>query len=274
MDILEYLTQLGGVARTGHLLAAGFSRSDIKELHATGVQQPRRGIYALPGANPVFLAAIGHNARVSCTSAAEHYGLWLRTQPSQHHLSCNHGHSTGFIRHRKSRFDGHRVLPVAAIEDVVLHGMSCLPPPASTALVTSAIRLHDVPLELLKEQLVGAKSGRVLTALHQLDLRSESIVEVDACHLFRAHGISFQQQVQLTGIGRVDFLIEDFLIVEVDGHAFHSSRQAMLKDRARNNSSTVKGFAVLRYMPEVIWFQPQLVIAQIRAALALRMVAT
>jgi very-short-patch-repair endonuclease len=68
----------------------------------------------------------------------------------------------------------------------------------------------------------------------------------------------------------VDFLLNGFLIVEIDGFAFHSQRADMLRDRDRNNSSTVKGFAVLRYMPEHIWFNPERVLAEIRVALALR----
>ena len=103
-----------------------------------------------------------------------------------------------------------------------------------------------------------------------LDLRAESIVEVDAQHLFRANGIAFDAQVQIPGIGRVDFLIEGFLIVEVDGFAFHSTRKALRQDLARNNASTVHGYAVLRYPPEVIWFNPEQVLAEIRAVLASR----
>jgi hypothetical protein len=55
-----------------------------------------------------------------------------------------------------------------------------------------------------------------------------------------------------------------------DGYAFHSKRADMLRDRDRNNTSTVKGYAVLRYMPEHIWFNQQQVLTEIRAALALR----
>lgn len=106
----------------------------------------------LPEWQPEFAAAIRHNARVTCASAAAHYGLWLREIPAQHHLACNHGHGTGFIRHRTIRFDGPAQLPVAAVEDVTLHALSCLRPPVSTALVTSAMRLHGIPLELLKAQ--------------------------------------------------------------------------------------------------------------------------
>ncbi|MGO4191218.1 DUF559 domain-containing protein [Arthrobacter sp. YAF17] len=269
MDPLDFLTQLGGVARTGQLLAAGYSRTDISRL-ATVVCQPRRGVFILPECQPEFGAAIRHNARVSCASAAGHYGLWLREAPARHHLACNHGRGDGFIRHRTVRFDGHPTLPLAGIEDVVLHAIMCLAPPASTAIATSAMRLHGVPLELLKAQLTADRSGRALKALHQLDLRTESIVEVDAQHLFRSNGIGYDAQVYLPGIGRVDFLIEGYLIVEVDGFAFHSSRESLRRDLGRNNASTLSGFAVLRYMPEHIWFEPERVLAEIRAVLGRR----
>lgn len=271
MDPLEYLRQLGGIARTGQLLAAGFSRTDVARLTGSaGIRQPRRGVLALPECRPEFEAALRHNARVTCASAAGQYGLWLRTPPARHHLACNHGHGGGFVRHRTVRFDAHPTLPLAAVEDVALHALSCLAPPASTAIATSAIRLHDVPLELLKAQLTADRSGQVRKALHLLDLRAESIVEVDAQHLFRTHGIGYDAQVHLPGIGRVDFLIEGFLIVEVDGFAFHSSRNDMRRDLGRNNASTVRGFAVLRYMPEHIWFEPERVMAEIRAVLGHR----
>ena len=114
------------------------------------------------------------------------------------------------------------------------------------------------------------RSGTVRRALRELDLRAESIVEVDAQHLLRKNGLSYEAQVFLPGIGRVDLLLAGFLIVEIDGYAFHSKRADMLRDRDRNNSSAVKGYAVLRYMPEHIWFSPSRVITEIKAVLANR----
>lgn len=269
MDPMDYLAQLGGVARTGQLLAAGYSRTDISRL-ATLVRQPRRGVLALPECRPDIEAALRHNARVTCASAAGDYGLWLREPPAQHHLACNHGHGAGFVRHRTVRFDGHPMLPLAAVEDVVLHALSCLAPPASAAIATSAMRLHGVPLELLKAQLTADRSGQARKALNQLDLRAESIVEVDAQQLFRANGIGYDAQVYLPGIGRVDFLIEGFLIVEVDGFAFHSRRADLRRDLGRNNAATLRGFALLRYMPEHLWYEPERVLAEIRTVLGQR----
>ncbi|HET8880185.1 MAG TPA: DUF559 domain-containing protein [Arthrobacter sp.] len=266
MDPHTYLSQLGGVARTGQLLAAGYTRRDIGRL-ASATHQPRRGIFVLPGCRPEFLAAVQHNARVTCASAAAHYGLWLREPPAKHHLACNHGHGSGFVRHRTVRFDGPAGPPVAAVEDVVLHALGCLPPPASTAIATSALRLLGVPRELLNAHLTADRSGSAREALRQLDLRAESIVEVDAQYLFTSNGIGYDAQVYLPGIGRVDFLLAGFLIIEVDGFAFHSSRDSLRRDLGRNNASTVGGFAVLRYMPEHIWFEPERVLAEVRAVL-------
>jgi very-short-patch-repair endonuclease len=268
MDIVDYLRQAGGVARSAQLLRAGFPRRELLRLQAFGAVQPRRGVFALPGCDQALLAAVLYNGRLSCASAAAHYGLWLRKPPTRPHLACNHGHGSGFVRHRTVRFQGDPLLPLAAVEDVALHALSCLPPPASTAMATSAIRLHGVPRELLASQLLADRSGTARRVLRELDIRAESIVEVDLQHLFREHGIGYVPQVFLPGIGRVDFLLGGFLIVEVDGFAFHSKRKDMLRDRARNNAAAVSGYAVLRYMPEHIWFDSSRVIREITTVLA------
>lgn len=268
MDILEYLQNAGGVARSAQLLDAGFSRRDLLRLRESGANQPRRGVFVLPGCDEDYQAAIRHNGRLSCASAAAHYGLWLRQPPSVLHLACNHGHGSGFVRHRTVRFEGHPLVPVAAVEDVALHALGCLPPPASTAMATSAIRLHGVSRALLASQLQADRSGTARRLLRELDVRAESIVEVDAQHLFRSNRIDYEAQVFLPGIGRVDFLLGGFLIVEIDGFAFHSKREDMLRDRNRNNTSAVNGYTVLRYMPEHVWFSPDQVVAEIRAVLA------
>lgn len=268
MDIIDYLKQAGGVARSAQLLNAGFPRRELLRLQESGASQPRRGVFVLPECDEGILGAVLNNGRLSCASAAAHYGLWLRKPPARLHLACNHGHGSGFVRHRTIRFQGHPLLPVAAVEDVALHALGCLPTPASTAMATSAIRLHGVPRELLASQLLADRSGTARRVLRELDIRAESIVEVDLQHLFRKHGIEYASQVFLPGIGRVDFLLGGFLIVEVDGFAFHSKRGDMLRDRERNNASAVSGYAVLRYMPEHIWFNSGQVISEIRTVLA------
>ena len=129
------------------------------------------------------------------------------------------------------------------------------------------MRLHGVPLALLEGELSADRSGTARKVLASVDLRCESLVEVDALYLFAEQGWHFELQVPLPGIGRVDFLIEGFLIVEVDGFAYHSSRDAMRRDVGRNNASALSGYAVLRYMPEHIWYESERVLAEIQAVL-------
>ncbi|MFN3925566.1 MAG: type IV toxin-antitoxin system AbiEi family antitoxin domain-containing protein, partial [Pseudarthrobacter sp.] len=73
MDILEHLKQAGGVARTAQLLDAGYSRRDIARLTERGAYQPKRGVFLAPGCTQELAAAIHHNARLTCVSAALHY---------------------------------------------------------------------------------------------------------------------------------------------------------------------------------------------------------
>lgn len=65
----------------------------------------------------------------------------------------------------------------------------------------------------------------------------------------------------------MDILIDGWLIVEVNGFQFHSSRAAWRKDMRRSNVAQAQGYAVLSYAPEQIWNTPDIVLQEIRAVL-------
>ncbi|WP_457973296.1 endonuclease domain-containing protein [Arthrobacter sp. D1-17] len=81
-------------------------------------------------------------------------------------------------------------------------------------------------------------------------------------------GIATETQVWLDGIGRVDFLLEGFLIVELDGIAFHLEPRQFKKDRRRDNSATVCGLPVLRFFYDDVVHAPETMLAQVRDVLA------
>ena len=70
------------------------------------------------------------------------------------------------------------------------------------------------------------------------------------------------------GVGRVDFLVGDRLIIELDGYEFHSDRTEYRNDRARWNRATARGFITLRITAEMILRSPEDFIRLVRAALA------
>jgi very-short-patch-repair endonuclease len=59
------------------------------------------------------------------------------------------------------------------------------------------------------------------------------------------------------------------LIIEIDGRAFHSDREVFESDRQRQNLFVINGWCVLRFTVRMIEDEPEMVIATIRAALAM-----
>ncbi|MDR6620890.1 hypothetical protein [Sinomonas atrocyanea] len=256
MDALNYLRSLGGVARTATLLRAGATKREVAALAGLGTR-PARGIVALPGCNPDYLFALVHNGVLTCGSAATSHGLWIREAPLRRHLAVAHSRVTAFTAHRILRFPTHDVLPIASIEDTVLHALNCLPLSEAVSMAESAVRAGKVHRALLEDMVHAPRSARARRALSLVTAAAESQPEVEARLLFVARGWRVEAQARIPGVGRVDLLIEGLVIVEIDGHAFHADRAAFVEDRRRQNEALRQGYPTLRYPPEVVWRDPE-----------------
>nr|WP_272950252.1 DUF559 domain-containing protein [Sinorhizobium meliloti] len=67
---------------------------------------------------------------------------------------------------------------------------------------------------------------------------------------------------------RLDFLINKWLVVEVDGAAWHSSLEAVERDKIRDEFFVAKGFSVLRIPAKVVFNTPTKAVEMVRAAIA------
>ena len=137
-------------------------------------------------------------------------------------------------------------------------------------MVECALRRGETVTGFIEERLPGNRNGPARAALASVDLTGESAVEVVARLLLRGAGLDVRAQVAIAGVGRVDFLVEGFLIVEIDGAAYHSDRQALRRDRQRNNRSVLDGYTVLRFCYEDVMFFPDEVIALVLSVLGHR----
>jgi len=158
MDPLDFLNSVGGVARVGMLRREGYSERGVRRLATAGALQPRKGVWALPGADPEFLQAIVNDSLLTCASSGSRYGLWLKDQPSRLHLASKHRRGRHMPRHGRLRFDPHQRLPIASLEDTVIHGLTCLTEVDAVAMVQSAMKDHGVPRAALEAELT-AKLG-------------------------------------------------------------------------------------------------------------------
>jgi very-short-patch-repair endonuclease len=263
MELTQYLKYAGSVARTGTLLQAGFPERSIRNAVQAGeVLRLRHGVVALPAAKPEFTAAVLANGLLSCVSAAGHHGLWRLHVPERLHLLCRHGAAAGVVIHRGSLVPPESPHPVAGLTDTLLHALRCLPPVEAAVMVESALLQGRTGIDYLGQRLPGNRNGAARSVLRLVDGTADSAIEVVARLLFRHAGIYTETQVQLAGIGFVDFLLEGFLIVELDGSSHFEAHQVR-KDRRRNNASTLAGYAVLRYGYQDIVHNPQKVIDEV-----------
>lgn len=266
MDPLDFLRSLGGVARTGAFLRAGFTRREVERLDRV-VLRPRKGLWALPDADPDLLFALVQDGLLTCGSAAMRHGLWIRAAPSRPHLATTHARTRGCTRHRRLIYPPHPDLPLASVEDTLIHALGCLEAPQAVSMVESAARAGRITPEVLWDALSGRADGRARSVLAQVifdeERRAQSQPEVEARLLFLAQGWEVETQVALPHIGHVDFLIERGLPVEIDGYEFHRERKDFALDRARMNQALLLGLPTLRYLPEDIWHSPDRVVDQV-----------
>ncbi len=150
--------------------------------------------------------------------------------------------------------------------------------PHAVAAADSALRARLLTTAVLTDVLLGAR-GRDAGALRDvgrlLDPRSGSVLE----SLLRVLLLTSElpaprtQYEVLDGIdvvARVDFAWpEQRLVVEADGFAFHSDRDAYRKDRARMNELERLGWRVLRFTWEDVVGRPGHILGLVRSCLLL-----
>lgn len=252
--VVELLPMLGGVAPTGELVRAGISEKSVQRAASAGIiERICHGWYSMPGGDPRPIQLIRAGGSLGCASGAAFHGLWEPPETGLH-LSVPHGanvprHPVSPIAgvthwgHPASRDDSHGVLPLVACLAQVLN---CMPADFAFAMLESALRNKRITaVELRALQLGATKAAASLidhaTAL--ADSGTESLFRYRCLCL----GIVGRSQVHVAGVGRVDFVIGDRLLVEIDSEAFHGSPSQRRRDLGRDAIAAGLGFVVLHF---------------------------
>lgn len=270
MDPTEILTSAGGVLLRRDVAAAGATETDIRRaIRAGHVVRLERGLLAVSGADPELVEAGLARSLLTCASAARHYGLWqLQPAARPHYWQSNGRRTANCVSHRLPLTQRPRHRTLAALPDVLLHALLCLPELESLVMVECAYNRGDIELSFLLRHLNGNRCGRARMVVSKVEHGADSLLETVARVLFRDAGIATETQVWINGVGRVDFLLEGFLIVEIDGLAFHLEPRQFKKDRRRDNMAVRQGLPVLRFFYDDVVYAPESVLAQVREVLA------
>jgi very-short-patch-repair endonuclease len=170
----------------------------------------------------------------------------MRHDPRLHvaldHESSRSTHNS-VVRHwaRRANRDGFVESPITAFTRFAKCG-------APLDIVVAADSLLN--RRLLTREEVGtilSRTSRGRRLLGRVDGRAESGTETIVRTRLQAKGAHLRSQVAIARVGRVDFVLGDRLVVEVDGQEWHDEASQFERDRARDALLVARGYLVMRF---------------------------
>ncbi|NQX26094.1 type IV toxin-antitoxin system AbiEi family antitoxin domain-containing protein [Microbacteriaceae bacterium VKM Ac-2854] len=250
-DLIDLLRYTGGFATTAQLRAAKIPRRLIDAALAAGaIVRVRRGWYALAAVKEVDRRAVAAGGVLSCVSLLDELGLWVVTRPSLHVAvdpsaavaPC--GHATlhwkkwpGFGRASASR---------DSLEAAILHMLTCVPGEDAVVTMDSAVNSGAISLG----DLDGLRSLAPIGKRRLFDLvdpGAQSGLETRIRLAARGMRLQVQPQVLIPGVGHVDNLIGERLVIESDGARYHASKEQRQIDLQRDSDLTGMEYLPLRW---------------------------
>ncbi|MEV8271663.1 type IV toxin-antitoxin system AbiEi family antitoxin domain-containing protein [Microbacterium sp. NPDC077184] len=259
--------------RRPDLRARGWTDRDLGAAVADGrLLRPRPGAYLTADASTDVIDALALGGRLTCVSALAHRGVFaLDTSVLHVHLHTRRTSARTTARVVRRHWGTLRRVPhprAASVEplDALACALRCQPPRSALASLDSALHGGHLRMDELDELFrLLPRRHRVLRRL--IDARAESGPETLVRLLLRSLGAAFDVQVFIAGVGRVDFLVEGWLIVECDSREFHSDWDAQRRDRRRDQAAAALGYTTFRPIAEDIIWHPDVVRSALRGLL-------
>ncbi|GAA2245944.1 endonuclease domain-containing protein [Herbiconiux moechotypicola] len=276
------LDALGGVAAAAHLHTA-LSRIEVDRAIRQGrLFRVRRGWVARPDADPELIAAVRCGGVLSCVSALARRQVWVGAGAGATDAgpAAIHVRVPRFAKNLPDAGQNatlHRTWPRlalpeprGALDDVanaLVHAVQCQQWRDAVATLDSVMFRRLMRPEQVKSLLapLPATFSRYLVIC---DGRAESGLESLVRLLLRSVGIHARVQVRIDGVGRVDLLVGDRLVIETDGREWHSDARSFAADKRRDLALAERGYKVLRLSYQHVVHEQERVLATVRGIVA------
>ncbi|MGD8195985.1 type IV toxin-antitoxin system AbiEi family antitoxin domain-containing protein [Herbiconiux sp. P18] len=248
--LFEVLESRGGVASTVELAGLGVPVRQVTAAVRRGdLVRVRRGWVALPRADPELVASVAVGGALSCTSVLVRYGVWCAHDDRRHvrvppHAGRSKSSGTSTRLHRTGLLP-HTGTAIDSFASALAVSVMCQPQVDAIVSLDSALRLGLVTRATLHEVLAPLSASH-RRYLDRVDPASGSGLESKARLRLTSRRVRLRSQVHIAGVGFVDLLLGDRLVLEVDGHRWHSTREAFTEDRRRDLELTRRGYRVVR----------------------------
>ena len=255
MDLNEELRKRHGITKLSSLRHAELAPTMLPQ----SIGHYRGWIYDKNSFSLDQVRAFVYNACISCVSAAQIYELpvLMEERPQKTHLSVayNRGMHPSKLRrfddvciHREQLVsDEERSTHVASIGTVLERVLVCMPLKVSLPMLDAARNRGLYDISTLTIPPTGSRLPHLKEALSLSSDRARSILETVARLQLIDMGLTPQVGVWIEGVGEVDMIILGFIVIEVDGWAFHSSKEQREKDLKRDRELLRRGYVVLRF---------------------------
>lgn len=251
------------------MIARGMTDRQLRAAVASGeLLRLRPGHYSSPGTDGLMRAAVASGGRLACVSELRYLGVWVLDSDELHvHVAPT---ASRLARTRARIHWGALVAPHTAsasqvgVVDALIQAHGCLGRITWMASVDSALRLGLIrrsDIAAIREGI--SRLDRHLLAL--IDARAASGLETITRMIALELGFRVSVQVRFAGVGVVDLVIEDWVVVETDGAAFHGESLGP-RDRRRDSLLAGMGRSVLRPGYSLIVFDRDVVARQLIGA--------
>ena len=237
----------------------GVSRADLaRGLKDGRYRRLRRGWYGREGADADIVTAVTKGGALSCVSALRRRGVWVPPQFGKVHIRGDK-HAGDAHPKRFCRQVGGPQPVLAAVDEPLLalrHALHCLDHESITVVCDSLLNtarraLADEPvLAILTRTEVESAfedaPAAVRDCLDRCDDRAASGTETMVRLRLRSKGVQVQVQAPIEGLGHVDLLVGERLIIEVDSVKHHTGVQQYREDRRRDQVAATLGLLRMR----------------------------
>lgn len=245
-ELVGRVRDRGGVVASAALQRDGVSAGTIAAAVSAGVVvRLRRRWVALADADPFLIAAARSGVTLACSTAAVRHGLWVLSCPEVHVAAPAHAGriavAPGTRVHRcRPLVPRHPEELVDGVVNVLGVVSRCLPDEQALAIWNSALNQKLVTLEEMRRYPLTARGRDLATRATPL---ADSGLETFLIERLRWLGVRLTPQAWILG-HRVDLLIGDKLVVQVDGgHHVGAQREADVRHDAL---LALNGYHVIR----------------------------
>lgn len=245
LRVADRVALLGGVARSTRLLDEGHSKHHLARAVEKGLLfRVQRNWVAVPGADPLLVAAARTGVVLSCVTAARRLKLWIAESPELPHVAYRgsgrvrgpaavvHWQRPVVPRHPDALEDG--------VENVLMTVAACQPYERARTVWDSALNQRLIDVEVLR-RLPWTGAARRLA--HESSPWADSGLETIFIVRLRWLHLPVRLQIWIAG-HRVDVLIGERLVVQIDG-AHHVGAQRT-SDIDHDAQLMLMGYHVIR----------------------------